>query len=148
LPICLLSSDIACLFPYNFGWTGTRDPSSWLAILAGFDFMNRFGEAQVRHNHELLGNGIALLTATWKSSITIPNRMRACRSVVSVPDGLPYSPTDQGRALLDPDLKEKCKITVSASIASQGRVWLRITAQIYNRIRDYEKLGRAILSLR
>jgi isopenicillin-N epimerase len=145
----VLSSDIAYPFPYNFGWTGTRDPSSWLAILAGFDFMNRFGEPRVRdHNHELLGDGIALLTEMWKSSITIPDRMRASMSVVPAPDGLPYPPTDQGRALLELDLKERCNIIVSASIASQGRVWLRITAQIYNDIRDYEKLGRAILSLR
>jgi isopenicillin-N epimerase len=145
----VLSSDIAYPFPYNFGWTGTRDPSSWLAILAGFDFMDRFGEAQVRgHNHELIGDGIALLIEMWKSSITIPDRMRACMSVVSAPDGLPYPPTDQGRALLELDLKERCNIIVSASIASQGHVWLRITAQIYNDIRDYEKLGRAILSLR
>jgi isopenicillin-N epimerase len=145
----VLSSDIVCPFPYNFGWTGTRDPSSWLAILAGFDFMNRFGEPRVRdHNHELLGDGIALLTEMWKSSITIPDRMRASMSVVPAPDGLPYPPTDQGRALLELDLKERCNIIVSASIASQGRVWLRITAQIYNDIRDYEKLGRAILSLR
>jgi isopenicillin-N epimerase len=145
----VLSSDIAYPFPYNFGWTGTRDPSSWLAILAGFDFMDRFGEAQVRgHNHGLLGDGIALLIEMWKSSITIPDRMRACMSVVSAPDGLPYPPTDQGRALLELDLKERCNIIVSASIASQGHVWLRITAQIYNDIRDYEKLGRAILSLR
>ena len=112
-------------------------------------FMNRFGEAQVRgHNHELLGDGIALLIEMWKSSITIPDRMRACMSVVSAPDGLPYPPTDEGRALLELDLKERCNIIVSASIASQGHVWLRITAQIYNDIRDYEKLGRAILSLR
>lgn len=145
----ILSSDIAYPFPYNFGWTGTRDPSSWLAILAGFDFMDRFGEAQVRgHNHELLGDGIALLTEMWKSNITIPDTMRACMSVVSAPDGLPYPPTDQGRALLELDLKERCKIIVSASIVSRGQVWLRITAQIYNDIRDYEKLGRAILSLR
>ena len=145
----VLSSDIASPFPYNFGWTGTRDPSSWLAILAGFDFMDRFGEAQVRgHNHELLGDGIALLTEMWKSSKTIPDRMRACMSVVSAPDRLPYPPTDQGCALLELDLKERCKIIVSASIVSRGQVWLRITAQIYNDIRDYEKLGRAILSLR
>jgi len=68
-------------------------------------------------------------------------------SVVSAPDGLPYPPTDQGRALLEVDLKERFKIIVGASIASQGRIWLRITAQIYNDIRDYEKLGRAVLSL-
>jgi isopenicillin-N epimerase len=145
----VLSSDIAYPFPYNFRWTGTRDPSSWLAILAGFDFMNRFGEAQVRgHNHELLGNGIALLTEMWKSARTIPDGMRASMSVISPPDGLPYPPTDHGRALLEADLRERYKIIVSASVASQGRVWLRITAQIYNDIRDYEKLGRAILSLR
>ncbi|GIL58989.1 hypothetical protein Vafri_13974 [Volvox africanus] len=33
-------------------------------------------------------------------------------------------------------------------VAALGRLWVRISAQVYNEIRDYDKLGEAILTLR
>lgn len=38
-----------------------------------------------------------------------------------------------------------CKQPLSAH---EGKIWIRITAQIYNSIEDYEKLGAAVLALR
>lgn len=144
----VLSWDIVHSFPANFGWTGTRDPSSWLAIPAAFDFMNGFGESEVRrHNHELLRDAVALLAEMWKFKLTVPEAMTACMTVIPVPDGLPYPTTEEGRARLEADLKDQ-KIIVNPSIANEGRIWLRIAAQIYNSIGDYEKLGNAVLSLR
>jgi isopenicillin-N epimerase len=145
----VLSSDIVDPFPYSFDWTGTRDPSSWLAVPAAFDFMDRFGEGEVRrHNHALLREAVGLLARMWKFTDETPDAMRACMSLVPLPDDLPYPPTDQGRAWLEADLKDKCKIVVNPSIAEHGRIWLRITAQIYNGIHDYEQLGKAVLGLR
>ena len=58
----VLSWDIGYPFPSNFAWTGTRDPSNWLAVPAAFDFMDRFGESAVRqHNHKLIREGVDLL---------------------------------------------------------------------------------------
>ena len=55
----VLSWDIDKPFPHSFEWTGTRDPSAWLSTPAAFDFMDRFGEANVRkHNHDLVMEGI------------------------------------------------------------------------------------------
>jgi isopenicillin-N epimerase len=145
----VLSSDIVYSFPHSFGWTGTRDPSSWLTVPAAFDFMDRFGEGEVRrHNHELLREATALLAGMWKFNDRIPDAMRACMGLIPVPDDLPYPPTDQGRTRLEADLEDKCKIVVNPSIAGHGRLWLRIAAQVYNGIRDYEQLGSAVFGLR
>jgi isopenicillin-N epimerase len=145
----VLSSDTIHPFPRCFGWTGTRDPSSWLTVSAAFEFMDRFGEGEVRHhNKELLREAIALLAGLWKFNDRTPNAMKACMGLIPVPADLPYPPTDQGRMRLEADLKDKYKIVATPSISSHGRIWLRIAAQIYNEIRDYEQLGHAVFGLR
>lgn len=144
-----LSWDIVHPFPASFGWTGTRDPSNWLAVPAAFEFMDRFGESAVRqHNHKLIREAADLLAAMWRFRVTTPDAMTASMTLVPAPDGLPYPATDEGRARFETDLKDKHNIVVNPSFAHEGKIWIRITAQIYNGIEDYEKLGKAVLALR
>jgi isopenicillin-N epimerase len=144
----VLSWEISQPFPSNFAWTGTRDPSNWLAVSVAFDFMAGFGESAVReHNHRLLRDAIAVLADMWGSRFTTPDAMTAAMTLVPVPDGLPYPGTDEGRNRLEVDLKDKHNIVVNPSFAHEDRIWLRITAQMYNAIEDYEKLSKAVLAL-
>ena len=118
----VLSWDIDYPFPSNFGWTGTRDPSSWLAIPAAFDFMDRFGESVVRqHNHELIRAAVARLAEMWKFRVTTPDAMTAAMTLVPAPEGLPYPATDEGRARFEVDLKDQYKIMVNPSFASESQ---------------------------
>jgi isopenicillin-N epimerase len=145
----VLSWDINQPFPSNFAWTGTRDPANWLAIPAAFDFMDRSGESAVReHNHELIRNAVALLADMWKFRVSTPDTMTAAMTLVPAPDGLPYPATDEGRVRLEADLKDKHNIVLNPAFTHEGRIWLRITAQIYNDLGDYEKLGKTVLALR
>lgn len=145
----VLSWDIVHPFPASFGWTGTRDPPNWLAVPAAFEFMDRFGERIVRqHNHKLIREAADLLAAMWKFQVSTPDALTASMTLVPAPDGLSYPATDDGRARFETDLKDKHNIVAYASFAHRGRIWFRITAQIYNSIEDYEKLGRAVLALR
>jgi isopenicillin-N epimerase len=144
----VLSWDISQPFPSNFAWTGTRDPSNWLVVSAAFDFMARFGETAVReHNHRLIRDAIAVLKDMWRVRVTTPDVMTAAMTLVPVPHGLPYAGTDEGRNRLEVDLKDQHQIVVNPSFAHEDRIWLRITAQMYNAIADYEKLGKAVLAL-
>ena len=145
----VLSWDINQPFPSNFAWTGTRDPSNWLAIPAAFDFMDRLGESAVRkHNHQLIRNAIALLADMWKFRVSTPDTMTAAMTLVPGPEGLPYPATEEGRGRLEADLKDKHNIVLNPAFAHEGRIWLRMTAQIYNDLGDYEKLGKIVLALR
>ena len=145
----VLSWDINQSFPSNFAWTGTRDPSNWLAIPAAFDFMDRLGESAVReHNHRLMRKAAAVLADMWKLPVSTPDTMTAAMTLVRAPDGLPYPTTDAGRGRLEAELKDKHNIVLNPAFAHKGRIWLRITAQIYNELGDYEKLGKIVLALR
>jgi len=145
----ILSWDIGCPFPSNFAWAGTRDPSNWLAVPAAFAFMDRFGESAVRqHNHKLIREAVDLLAALWEFRDTTPDEMTASMTLVPAPGGLPYPATDEGRAWFETDLKDKHNIVVNPAFAHEGKIWLRIAAQIYNGIEDYENLGKAVLALR
>jgi isopenicillin-N epimerase len=145
----VLSWYISERYPLNFAWTGTRDPSNWLVVPAAFDFMDHFGENVVRdHNQRLIRNAIATLSDLWRFQVTTPEVMTAAMALVPVPDGLPHAATDQGRDRLEIDLRDKYKIVVNPAFVQDHRIWLRITAQMYNAIEDYEKLGKAVLALR
>jgi isopenicillin-N epimerase len=145
----VLSWEMNQPFPSNFAWTGTRDPSNWLAIPAAFNFMDRMGESAVReHNHQLLRDAVALLADMWKFRVSTPDTMTAAMTLVPAPDGLPYPATDEGRSRLEADLKDKFDIILNPAFAHAGRIWLRITTQIYNDLTDYEKLGKNVLALR
>jgi isopenicillin-N epimerase len=144
----VVSWEISQPFPSNFAWTGTRDPSNWLAAPAAFNFMDRFGESVVRqHNQRLLRDAITVLADMWKIPVTTPDEMTAAMTLVPAPDGLPYPATDEGRARLEADLQKKHNIIINPALAHDGRIWLRTTAQIYNAIEDYQKLGKAVLAL-
>jgi isopenicillin-N epimerase len=73
--------------------------------------------------------------------------MTAAMTLVPTPERLPYPATQQGRERLEADLLNKHNIVVNPAFADNGRIWLRITAQIYNCIDDYEKLGKAVRSM-
>ena len=145
----VLSWEIKQQFPHCFEWTGTRDPSAWLSISAAFAFMDRFGEEKVRnHNHRLLREGMALLADDWHVHVDTPDDMIGSMALIPLPNGLPYAADEPGRIKLQRRLWDEFGIEVSPSFSHNGTIWLRLSAQIYNKLDDYEKLSRAVLALR
>ncbi len=145
----VLSWDIKREFPHSFEWTGTRDPSAWLSIPAAFAFMDRFGEEQVRaHNHALVREGMAVLAEAWKVRVDTPACMIGSMGLVPLPDGMPFANDEESRIRLQKILWDGFGIEASPSFALNGTIWLRVSAQIYNSLADYEKLACAVLALR
>ncbi|MBV8774944.1 MAG: hypothetical protein JO166_21810, partial [Deltaproteobacteria bacterium] len=113
-----------------------------------FDFMDRFGERVVReHNHRLIRDAIAVLANMCHFHFTTPDVMTTAMALVPAPPGLPYPATDEGRSRLEVDLREKFHIIANPALAHDGQIWLRITAQMYNHIKDYRNLADAVLAL-
>jgi isopenicillin-N epimerase len=55
-------------FTAEFDWTGTRDPSAWLAVPAAIDFHNQIGGPTLRErNAQLARESAALLAKRWKT---------------------------------------------------------------------------------
>ncbi|MEO8836871.1 MAG: aminotransferase class V-fold PLP-dependent enzyme [Caldimonas sp.] len=132
----------------EFDWTGTRDPSPWLAAPAGLDFMRDvLGiEAMRAYNHRLAWQSAVRLAARWGRPWTTPESMIGC--MASVPLPARFAPADAANAsrLRDALLFEHgIEIPV---IARGGALWLRLSAQVYNDESDVERLADAIDALR
>jgi isopenicillin-N epimerase len=140
----VLSWDIDKPFPHSFEWTGTRDPSSWLSLPAAFAFMDRFGQENVRrHNHDLVVAGATLLADAWDVPLETPASMTGAMALVPLPLRSAFAPTLEAREAVQKALWQAHGIAC-ACMLFEGRLYLRVAAQIYNTIDDYEKLAQAV----
>jgi isopenicillin-N epimerase len=126
----------------EFDWVGTRDPSAWLAAPEGIAFMSDLGvEAVQRWNHDLAWQAAQLLCHAWGTEHGIDERCTGTMATVPLPTELGSSPAEATRlrdALLD---EEAIEVQLHAW---GGRLWARVSAQIYNEISDFERLAAAV----
>ncbi len=128
----------------EFDWTGTRDPSPWLAAPAGLAFMTeRLGiDAMRAHNHRLAFDGARLLASRWGTTFDTPEAMIGCMAAVALPDRAgAATPAEAGR-LRDRLLFEH-RIEVPV-LARAGALYVRLSAQVYNAMTDVERLADAV----
>jgi isopenicillin-N epimerase len=123
-----------------FDWIGTRDPSPWLcfetAALAHDDFG---GRSLMADNRSLAASAVQELAAALGARVTAPEEMRGAMAAF-VLENCPA--TDESAAAIRRTLCERDRIIVPVySIA--GQLCFRVSAQLYNRPRDYEALARA-----
>jgi isopenicillin-N epimerase len=131
-------------FTTEFDWVGTRDPSAYLAAPAGIAFMKELGiDAMRAYNHELAWEGARLLGAAWGTELTFEESMVGAMATVALPRRLGSSGEDAARlrdALLEGD-----RIEVQLH-AWQGKLWVRISTQVYNDLSEVDRLAKAIMA--
>jgi isopenicillin-N epimerase len=134
-------------YPRNVEQQGTRDHSPWLALKAGLAIFDRFGEAEIqRHNTELAAYGQRVIGAALDltpADLPEPGDHVSMR-VIPLPPGLV---TDQpsARALYHRIVNELATETAINVFRGEGLV--RVSAQIYNRPEEYDKLAENLPSL-
>jgi isopenicillin-N epimerase len=129
-------------FQAEFEWTGTRDPSAWLAVTAAIDFHRRHGgPALMARNCNLAGRAAALLVEALDSEPAAPAAMRAAMAAVALP--VTGRGTPEAARALHERLWQRHRIEAPVN-AFNGRLWLRISAQIYNELADYVRLTDAL----
>jgi isopenicillin-N epimerase len=127
-----------------FDWTGTRDPSAMLAIPAALDFFDRAGWQVVReHNNDLARRGAELVAERIGTRCEDADGMAASMRLVPLPAPL----TEAGARVLESRLLEHHRVVVPVT-SHGGWRWLRVSAQLYNTLEDYERLAGALLSER
>ncbi len=130
-------------FVHEFDWTGTRDPSPSLAAPAAIDLLREWGEEEVRsYNHRLAREAVRLLARRWGTEPVVPEGMLATMAVVPLPGTLV--------ATAEAAVELRHALLASDRIESQihfwkGRLWTRVSAQIYNDMDDVERLADAVL---
>jgi isopenicillin-N epimerase len=136
-------------FRLEFDWTGTTDPTGFLTVPKAIEYVGSLlpggWPAVMARNHELAVEGRRPLCAALGSSAPCPDDMVGSLASVVLPDG----PTaDIGWRRPDPlqrRLFEDWRIEVPVmSWPAAPRRLIRISAQLYNRRADYERLAEAL----
>jgi isopenicillin-N epimerase len=129
-------------FTTEFDWVGTRDPSPFLAAPDALGLMQEYGVARVlAHNHTLAWQAGRYLSERWGTALDVSEAMVGSMIAVPIPAGFGSAVEDAWRlrdALLFDDRIE-AKIN-----AVRGRLWVRVSAQVYNSMDDVVRLADAI----
>ena len=136
-------------FRHEFDWTGTQDISGWCTIprvIQGMeDLVDGGWSAIMQHNHDLAIEGRNLICKTLGIEAPCPDSMIACISTLQLPgEPLPHE------IMHEPDplheiLSSKYNIQVPVwSWPSPAGRYLRISAQLYNTIEEYQVLANAL----
>lgn len=130
-------------FTAEFDWVGTRDVSAWLAAPAGFEFLDSLGLDRVwQHNHGLAWTGAQHLANRWDTQLGFRESDIGFMTTVPLPATAGSTPADAAR------LRDALLFTHHIEVqlhAAHGRLWTRISAQVYNEMADVEKLADAVV---
>ncbi len=127
-------------FHLEFDWTGTFDPSAWLASAEAIRYMPTIVEGGwpeiMRRNHELALRARDLLCTRLEVDRPAPDDMLGSMAAIPLPDG-------DWIALQDELFARNIEVPIMPWPHPPKRL-LRVSAQLYNTIDDYEKLAEAL----
>ncbi|HEY7272115.1 MAG TPA: aminotransferase class V-fold PLP-dependent enzyme [Actinoplanes sp.] len=131
-------------FPLSVEFQGTLDYSPWLAAPAGLFLLRTLGVDLVReHNAALAAYGQRVIGAALglaEPDLPAPAGPAAMR-IVPLPSGL--ATTQAEAQALRQHIADKLATEVGVT-AWGGRGWLRLSAQVYNRPEEYDRLAERL----
>ncbi|MFD4396194.1 aminotransferase class V-fold PLP-dependent enzyme [Kitasatospora sp. NPDC058478] len=131
-------------FPWNVEWRGTCDYTGWLAAPAGFELLRELGpEAVAAHNAALAGYGQRVL-AERAGLAPLPATPGVSMRSVRLPAGCVEAEQDV-KPLRD-EVWQRLGTRIAIRPWAGGGV-LRVSAQLYNRPREYERLADGLADL-
>lgn len=125
----------------RFGWTGTHDPTAYLAVPSAIELFATVGWDEVRRrNADLAEEGRQVVATAFDTDRLVPRDRAAAMTLVHVP------PMVGDRvALLDLQNRFYAESSIEVPfVAWNGQSYLRLSAQLYNRIEQYERLAEAL----
>jgi isopenicillin-N epimerase len=129
-------------FTTEFDWVGTRDPSAHLAAPVAIDYLRELDPSAVcSYNHALAWEAARMLSRRWGTSLGSSEEMIGTMATIPLPERLGSTREDAAR-LRDALLFED-HIEVQLH-AWRDRLWVRISAQVYNDMSDMERLAGAV----
>lgn len=129
-------------FHHEFEHTATADPTSYLAAPEGIALLQEWDFAAcTAYMHNLACTAGELLADAWRTEFTTPREMIG--AMVTVPLPLSAGTTDGEAARLRVALLVEDQIEVQLH-AWRERLWVRVSAQVYNDLDDIERLAAAL----
>jgi len=129
-------------FREEFEHTATTDPTSFLAAPEGIAVLREWDfDACVSYMHALAWEAGHLLADRWGTTFGMPRELVGAMATVPLPQHLGTSDEDATRLRLSILLEDRIEVHM---FAWRGRVWARVSAQIYNDRADIERLADAV----
>ncbi len=126
----------------EFDWTGTGDPTPYLAAPLAIDLLAGLGWDRLRrHNHALAAHGRDVVAAALAAEAPVADDRFGSMSLVELPPGTAGS-EDEARALSD-RLFDEHGVEVPITLWD-GRAFVRMSAHAYNAPEEYERLATAL----
>jgi isopenicillin-N epimerase len=130
-------------FHHEFERTATGDPTNYLAAPEGIAILHEWGFPGVLdYTHTLAWEAAAILTAAWKTTLDVPREMVGAMVTVPLPAAAGTTVEDASRLRLALLVEDRIEVQLHAW---HERLWVRVSAQVYNDRGDIERLGDAIL---
>ncbi len=131
-------------FAAEFDWVGTRDVSAWLAAPAAIAYLEDRGVSEAwAYNHGLAIEAGAHLCGVWGGLQPATSDDLGFMVTVSAPASCGTTREDAVR------LRDRLLFAHAIEVqvhAGYGRVWVRVSAQVYNTRAEIERLADAVLS--
>jgi isopenicillin-N epimerase len=129
-------------FRDEFEWVATGDPTACLAAPEGLTLLQEWGFDEVlRHLHGLAWEAGALLADRWGTRVETPPAMAGAMITVALPAAAGSTDDDATRLRLALLLEDRIEIQLHAW---RGRLWVRVSAQVYNERADVQRLADAV----
>lgn len=127
-------------FRLEFDWTGTADPTAYLCVPAAIRYMNSLlpgGWAELmRRNREMSIAARSILCNALEIEPHCPPEMLGAMAVLPLPDG--------SWQTLYEELYDRYSIQVQVTPWTTPNRLIRVSAQLYNTLADYEYLAKAL----
>jgi isopenicillin-N epimerase len=132
-------------FTQEFDWTGTRDPSAYLAVDAAIGFHERLGGPALRARNRALARDAAGLVARRLGTETAAGpEFHAAMTLVRAPIQGPATP--ERAFALRSRLLDEFRTDVPLHPIG-GAFWFRLSAQAYNELDDFARLAEKAAAL-
>ncbi|AFZ00580.1 aminotransferase class V-fold PLP-dependent enzyme [Calothrix sp. PCC 6303] len=135
-------------FQLEFDWTGTSDPTPYICVGEVIQFLGLllpggWGEL-IQRNHDLVLEGRQIICDALKVKAPCPDEMIGSMAVIPMPKVLDsYTHTSLHDQLLD---QHGIQVQV-VPWEGMHRLLLRISAQLYNSLEDYQYLAEVLTNL-
>jgi isopenicillin-N epimerase len=129
-------------FRHEFEHTATSDPTSYLAAPEGLALLREWDFAAcVKYMHGLAWDAAGMLAERWQTKFEIPREMVGSMATVPLPPQAGATDADALRLRLALLVEDRIEVQLHAW---RNRLWVRVSAQVYNDRTDITRLAEAV----
>ena len=125
-----------------FSWEGTKDYAAFLSMPSALTFRATYGEENIMsYTRNLAAEGGALLAEALGTRMLVPQELLSSMVNVEVPTNTSNCNPGFSKALLDE------YNTYVPVVVKSDRCWVRVSAQIYTEISDFQYIADSIIAI-